>query len=105
MGYWRYARMPFEESLQQFEYFVSMDADAYFTQPVVQQQDPFVLMATNNLTGIYNIEAFQSGNIATGIQESAEAVFPLEERTNRYLSAPQYVMFDEAGRWRRNKRR
>ena len=34
MGYWRYMHMADEPALQQFEYFVSIDADAYLTEPM-----------------------------------------------------------------------
>lgn len=98
MGYWRYHTMGYEDTLTEFEYFVSLDADAYLTQE--RMPDPFKLMADHNLTGIFNIEAYQAGSIATGIQTSAEAVVPLrEERRKRYLNSPNYTFFDESGTW------
>jgi hypothetical protein len=80
MIYWRYYKMAEEPALQNFEYFVLFDDDAFLTETM---PDPFFIMETNNLTGIFNIEAFQSGDIAEGIQEASEAVFSLEERRNR----------------------
>jgi hypothetical protein len=32
MEHWRYAKMPFEEALQGYEYFISIDADAFATE-------------------------------------------------------------------------
>lgn len=54
-------------------------------------------MKTNDLVGPFDIEAYQSGDIAKGIQESAEAVFSEKERTNRYLDRRQ--LFDDKGTW------
>jgi hypothetical protein len=96
MGYWRYMIMADEPALKEFEYFVSMDADAFLTTPM---PDPFEVMAINNLTGFFNIEAFQAGDIAAGIQEAAEKVFGLEERRNRFLDSERYSYFDDAGQW------
>ncbi|KAL3920626.1 MAG: hypothetical protein SGILL_003164 [Bacillariaceae sp.] len=101
MGYWRYMRMAWEESLQEFDYFVSIDADAYFTGPT---QDPFTIMAKNNLTGFFNIEAYQSGSIATGIQDSVDAVFALEDRKSKFLNSPKYSFLDSEGLWRRSSK-
>lgn len=99
MGYWRYMKMADEPSLQRFDYFVSMDADAFLTRRI---PDPFKIMADNNLTGIFNVDIHQRGMISKGVQEAAEAVFSLEERQNRFLDSPKYPFFNENGRWKRN---
>ena len=99
MGYWRYMKMADEPSLEQFEYFISIDADAYLTQPI---PDPFQIMAHNNLTGIFNVEIHQRGRIKTGIQEAAESVFSFEERLFRYLDTPEYQWFNHKARWQRD---
>ena len=96
MGYWRYMLMAYEPTLQGFDYFVSIDVDAILTQPM---PDPFVIMADNNLTGIFNVDQFQGSPYHTGIQQAAEAVFSLEERRNRYLDTPQNGFFDNEGKW------
>lgn len=96
MVFWRYMRMANEPSLRDFDYFVTLDADAFLTEPI---PDPFELMAQNNLTGIFNIEAFESGDIAKGIQKSVEEVFSIEERRSKYLDNPETIFFDEQGVW------
>jgi hypothetical protein len=73
MGYWRYMVMADEEALREYDYFVSIDADAYLTMR--NMPDPFETMSTNDLVGIFTIPAYQTGNIATGIQEAVEQVF------------------------------
>jgi len=98
MGYWRYMHMADEPSLQEFDYFVSLDADSFLTQS--PSHDPFDLMDTNNLNGFFNILAFQSGVMINGIQEAAEAVVPsLDERKDRYLDHPNYTFMDDKGPW------
>lgn len=99
MGYWRYMKMAYEPSLEQFEYFVSIDADAFLTQPI---PDPFKIMSDNNLTGIFNVEIHQRGRIQTGIQEAAESIFSFEQRRSRYLDTPEYQWFNDKARWHRD---
>lgn len=99
MGYWRFMRMADEPALQHYEYFVSIDADAYLTAPMA---DPFEIMAENNLTGVFDVELFQFKQIARGVQEAAESVFTLEERQHRYLDSPKYQVFDKDGKWHRD---
>jgi len=99
MGYWRYMHMADEPALEQFEYFVSIDTDAYLTEPM---PDPFKIMEKNNLTGIFDVEIHQAGMIANGVQEAAESVFTLEERQNRYLDKPEYQFFNQDGKWHRH---
>lgn len=96
MGYWRYMLLPYEPSLQEFEYYVSVDADGYFSQPL---PDPFLLMQSNNLTGFYNSPMIQTGSMRNGIQEVAQSLFSIEERRNRYLDTPQNQYFDGKGMW------
>jgi len=98
MGYWRYMKMASELSLADFEYFISFDADSYLTKPM---PDPFQLMARNNLSGIFNIEGYQRGSIAKGIQEAAESMFSLQERQNRYVDSPEHSYFNSDGQWER----
>jgi hypothetical protein len=96
MGYWRYMHMGDEPSLRDFDYFVSLDADAFLTQPM---PDPFQIMQSNNLTGIFNILAYQSASMGNGIQKATEAVASLEERRNRYLDRRKYNLMDDKGQW------
>ena len=97
MGYWRYASMAIEPALQEFDYFVSIDADAFLTP--LSMTDPFRLMERNGLYGIFNIEAYQGG-IKQGIQNASEALVPsVEKRKNRYLDAPKYEIFDDNGEY------
>lgn len=96
MGYWRYMLMQYEPSLEDFDYFVTVDADAYFTQPF---PDPFRLMDDNSLTGIFNVDLYQNAPIDTGIQETAEQLFSLKERQNTFLDNPRNRYFDQDGRW------
>lgn len=98
VGYWRCMKMAYESSLQQLDYFVSLDADAYLTKIM---PDPFQIMASNNLTGMFNIEAYQSGSIRAGVQEAAEQAFSLQQRRNRFVNSPQYSYFDSNGKWNR----
>jgi len=97
MGYWRYALMAYEPSVQDFDYFMWFDANAYLSGPL--PTDPFQLMKANDLVGFYNIEAYQIGDTAAGIQEAVNSVFTKEERTNRSLSSTNRLWFDADGNW------
>lgn len=99
--YWSYMEMADEPELQQFDYFVLMDNDAFLTKPI---QDPFAIMQQNDLVGIYNIESMEGG-LTGGVQEAAETSFSLEERRNSFLDSPQFPMFDEEGSWGGNDHR
>lgn len=60
--------------------------------------DPFAIMQDNNLIGMFDIEARQFETIGRGIQESAESMFSLQERTNRFLGDRQW--FAGEGVWK-----
>jgi hypothetical protein len=93
MGYWCYANMAMEPAMQEFDYFVSIDGDAFLTH--YNMTDPFRLMQQNGLYGIFNIEAYQS-HIHTGIQNASKSVVPLlEKRRHRYFDSPKYEIVDE----------
>lgn len=93
--YWTYMEMANEPELQQFDYFVYLDNDAYLTAPM---PDPFLIMQQNGLVGIYSIESMEGGLI-DGIQQATEASFTLEERKNRFLDSPNFPLTDENGIW------
>jgi GR25 family glycosyltransferase involved in LPS biosynthesis len=93
---WSYYYIGEEPSLQEYEYFVMLDAEAYLTQPIL---DPFKLLQDHDLVGFFDIEAYQLGDISKGVQETAERVFTLEERRNRYLDTPNTQFFDNQGVW------
>jgi hypothetical protein len=93
--YWSYMEMADEPELQEYDYFVLFDNDAFLTAPI---QDPFKIMHQNDLVGIYNIESMEAG-LTGGIQEAAENSFSLEERKNAFLHSSQFPIFDENGQW------
>lgn len=97
MGYWRYRGFQFEPLLQPFDYFISLDADAFATSP--WPLDPFQVMHDNRLTGIFNILAYQSGPNAEGVSETVKRNFQLSDRRNRFLDSPSYSFFDDDGEW------
>lgn len=97
MGYWRYRRMAFEEALQDFEYFVSWDTDAFLTRPM--QCDPFLTMQQNNLTGFFVNEA-SSYAFNQGIASAARRVFGHPKNTTGFLnSADTFPLFDTYGNY------
>jgi hypothetical protein len=98
MEHWRYAKMPFEPSLQEYEYFVSIDADAFVTAD--WQQDPFEVMHAHKLLGAYSIESYwtDAASIAE-VQRIVDRLFPVSERQRRYIDYPHNLVFDEDGNW------
>eukprot|EP00928_Gymnodinium_smaydae_P010927 TRINITY_DN14115_c0_g2_i1.p1 TRINITY_DN14115_c0_g2~~TRINITY_DN14115_c0_g2_i1.p1 ORF type:complete len:441 (-),score=103.94 TRINITY_DN14115_c0_g2_i1:10-1332(-) len=98
MEFWRYWKMPLEPSLQQFDYFINVDADAFLTAPL--PLDPFELMASNKLVGFFNIQAYETIALES-LQEALEAEFSLAERRLRFLDSPATspYWFDGKGTW------
>jgi len=93
MGYWRYRRMAYEESLKDFEYFISIDGDAYLTKP--WDVDPFRLLQGHNLTGFY-VTDLQNYKFDQGIEETARIVFGNSTEGRGYLDSPQtFPLFND----------
>ena len=94
--------MPFEPALQNFDYIISIDADAYFTRPITY--DPFELMKENDLVGLYTLDTYQRGGIGRGIQEAIDASFPDGEYKSRgaYFDDPKTTsLLDPFQKWNR----
>lgn len=85
MGYWRYRLMAYEESLQDFEYFISWDTDALLTQPM--EVDPFKILQRHNLTGFFLCDMGNYG-FDQGIEEVAQHVFGSNVTGRGYLNSP-----------------
>jgi len=97
MGYWRYRGMAYEESLQDFDYFITLDGDAYLTRP--WDFDPFQLLHDNNLTGFF-VTDFSNYGFDDGIEETAYAVFGKSLEGRGYLNSNDtFPFFDRDGKF------
>ena len=84
MGYWRYRLMAYEKSLEDFDYFISWDTDAYLTQPL--QVDPFLILQQHNLTGFYIMDNSNNA-FDQGIEEASNRVFGNSTQGRGYLNS------------------
>lgn len=66
--------MALEPSLQHFDYFISIDADAYLTKPLGGIVDPFEVMQRHNLSGI-TVNDCQNYGFDQGVAATARRVF------------------------------
>lgn len=90
--------MAFEPSLQEFDYFISWDVDAFLTQPL--EFDPFQVMQENDLVGFFQTDS-SSFKYDHGIVKNSEKVFgkPIFGQ-NGYLDSPRaYPIFDRYGKF------
>jgi len=99
MGYWRYRRMAYEESLRDFDYYITIDDDSYLTKP--WDFDPFQLLHDNNLTAFYPTD-FATFGISQGVAETSREVFGDPKQGNGYLNTPEtFPFFDNKGSYNR----
>jgi hypothetical protein len=90
MGYGRYRRTAYHDSLQGFEYFISWDTDAYLTQPL--EHDPFQILHQNNLTGFYVTDNHNDG-YDQGSEQAATRVFGNSIQGRGYLNSLETFSF------------
>jgi len=82
--------MAYEKSLEDFDYFISWDTDAYLTQPL--QVDPFRILQQHNLTGFYVMDNANNG-FDQGIEEASTRVFGNSTQGRGYLNSPNTFPF------------
>lgn len=90
MGYWRYRRMAYEDSMQGFKFFISWDSDTYLIEPM--KHDPFLIMEQNNLTG-FTVNDCSSYNYDQGVVEVAKRCFGADIEGRGYLNTPETFPF------------